>query len=45
LIDQIGNRVCDADVTLVLGVMGAHDRQNTRLPVATAVTIGASLPP
>ena len=37
--------MCDADITLVLGVMGSHNRQNTRLPVAAEDTLGDSLPP
>ena len=39
LIDQIGDRMRDADVTLVLGVVGSHNRQNTRLPVRRQVQL------
>jgi hypothetical protein len=45
LIDQIGDRVCDAEVALVLGVVRSHNRQNTRLTTTSADIVGLSLPP
>jgi|GEM_PF-5109675 hypothetical protein len=31
LLGKIADRVCDAEVALVLSVVWSHDRQNTRL--------------
>jgi hypothetical protein len=44
LVGKIADRVCDAQVALVLGVVWSHDRENTRSPVGSVATL-AMLPP
>ncbi len=44
LLGKIADRVCDAEVALVLSVVWSHDRQNTRLRIGSAATL-AMLPP